>query len=212
MKKLIFLTGILFFLSNCSSKQSEQNKNIETIEVKDDAGKVVEKFTKLKTNGLKEGPAFEYFENGKVSAESFYKNDNLHGERVMYFENGQKQYIEQYKNGAFDGPYLAFYESGEKELEGNYVKGIMNGDWKRYYKNGQLMEVVAFSNNDENGPFIEYYENGNLKAKGTYLDGDNEHGPLEMYNEEGILIKKMNCDKGICRTSWTIDGEKGIPN
>jgi len=79
--------------------------------------------------------------------------------------------------------------------------------WKRYYDSGELMEIVNFVENEENGPFVEYYKNGNKKATGNYLDGDNEHGELELFDEQGELIKKMNCNKGICRTSWTKEAD-----
>jgi antitoxin component YwqK of YwqJK toxin-antitoxin module len=83
-----------------------------------------------------------------------------------------------------------------------YKDGAMEGPWKRYYPSGQLMETVQFSNNEENGPFVEYYENGNLKAEGQYYHGDNEHGLLKLYAENGELIRKMECDSGRCRTIW----------
>ena len=81
----------------------------------------------------------------------------------------------------------------------------MTGKWKKYYESGALFEEVTFSDNKENGPFIEYYENGNLKAEGEYLEGDNEHGLLSLYNEKGELERKMECQKGICKTIWKAD-------
>jgi antitoxin component YwqK of YwqJK toxin-antitoxin module len=74
------------------------------------------------------------------------------------------------------------------------------------------METVTLVDNEENGPFEEFYENGNKKAVGSYKGFDTdmnrprEHGELLMYDESGTLIKKMNCDMGICRTKWTLEG------
>ena len=81
----------------------------------------------------------------------------------------------------------------------------MSNVWIRYYKNGQKKEEVTFENNEENGPFVEYNENGSLAAKGSYLNGDFEHGLLEIYDGQGVLVRKMNCDKGICNTTWKAD-------
>ncbi|MCB9272045.1 MAG: hypothetical protein H6561_21145 [Lewinellaceae bacterium] len=78
----------------------------------------------------------------------------------------------------------------------------MSGVWKRYYQGGQLMEEVAFSGNKENGPFKEYYENGNIKAEGSYLNGPKEDGELKLYDEQGTLVKKMECSDGVCHTTW----------
>ena len=84
----------------------------------------------------------------------------------------------------------------------------MTGKWKGYYDNGALKEEVIFVNNQENGPFIEYYPNGKLKAEGTYLEGDYEQGELKLYNESGELIRRMNCEKGVCKTVWKAEGEE----
>lgn len=64
-------------------------------------------------------------------------------------------------------------------------------------------------NNEENGPFTEYHENGQKAWEGTFLNGDNEYGLLQQYDEAGTLIKKMNCDSlGVCTTIWTLkDGD-----
>ena len=204
--KISFLSLFLFFLfTACSS--------VETIEVKDNSGILTERFTQNKKTKLKEGKRIQYFENGKVMEEAHYQKDILHGERKIYYTDGQIQFIEKYKEGNFDGLYQAFYNNGQLELEGTYINSSMNGPWTRFYESGEKMEVVTFENNEENGSFIEYHINGQLKAKGAYLDGDNEHGPLELFDETGQLIKKMNCDKGRCRTTWVkepVEGEKSI--
>ena len=72
-----------------------------------------------------------------------------------------------------------------------------------YFMKRALQEAqMAFDKNEENGPFEEYHPNGKIKAKGTYLAGDNEHGLLEIFDDKGELIKKMQCKKGVCRTTW----------
>ena len=53
------------------------------------------------------------------------------------------------------------------------------------------------------GLSIGIYKNGKTKATGTYLEGDNEHGELKLFDENGELTKKMNCNRGACRTTWT---------
>ena len=204
--KISYLSLLLFFLfTACSS--------VETIEIKDPSGVLTERFTQNKKTKEKEGKRIQYFKNGTVMEEALYQKDVLHGERKIYYENGQVQILEQYKEGNFEGLYQAYYDNGQLELEGSYSNGAMNGLWNRFYETGGPMEVVTFENNEENGPFTEYHINGQLKAKGAYLDGDNEHGPLELFNEVGELIKKMDCDKGRCRTTWVkepVEGEKSI--
>jgi len=188
----LFLLGIFA----CTSKT-------KMVEVKDDAGNIIEKYMTHIEKEVKEGKSEVFSSTGQLLETAFYKNGQLHGQRELFHENGATQAIEQYENGQFTAIYKAFYDNEQLELEGKYVSGKMDGEWKRYYDSGELMEIVTFVENEENGPFLEYYRNGNKKATGTYLAGDNEHGELELFDEQGELIKKMNCNKGICRTSWT---------
>lgn len=204
--KQSFLYLIFFFLFTACS-------DVETVDVTNPSGILTERFTQNKKTKQKEGKLIRFFEDGAILEESNYQNDILNGERKIYYENGQLQFLEKYKEGNFDGLYQAYYNNGQVELEGNYINGSMNGLWTRFYETGEKMEVVAFENNEENGPFTEYHTNGQLKAKGAYQNGDNEHGELQLFNETGALIKKMNCENGRCKTTWVkekIEGEKSI--
>lgn len=195
--RFFWLFSLLFFLA-CS--------DISIVEIKDEEGNIIERYEQNKEDKRKNGAFSRFAATGELLETANYHNDTLNNLRILYYESGDTQIVENYYNGIFEGGYKAYYENGHLELKGKYVKGTMTGQWTRFYKSGKLMEMVTFENNEENGPFIEYYENGQLKAKGNYLDGDNEHGSLELYNELGTLIKKMNCEHGICRTSWTLEG------
>ena len=201
--KIPFLNLFLLFLfTACSS--------VETIEIKNPSGVLTERFTQDKKTKQKEGKRIQYFENGAIMEESIYQKNILHGERKIYYENGQLQFLEQYKEGNFDGLYQAYYDNSNIELEGNYINGSMNGLWTRFYETGEKMEVVAFEDNEENGPFTEYHANGQIKAKGSYQNGDNEQGELQLFNEAGDLIKKMNCENGRCKTTWVKEVVEGV--
>lgn len=191
---LIFIT----FLA-CGDK-------VKLVEVRNDEGIVIERYEEG-LDGSRNGTTIKYNEEGQKMEESHYKDGILHGERTIFYpESGEVNIEERYSNGEFDGTYQYFYENGQLEFIGEYENGIMKRDWKRFYENSQLREVVQFENNMENGPFIEYHENGNLKAEGSYYDGDNEHGELKLYNEAGVLERKMECDSGRCQTIWKMEG------
>ncbi len=201
MRFLILIIPVLFIA--CSS-------NLETVETKNEFGYTI-KYTRSKTDYAKQGKYVSLFPNGTPYEEASYENDVLHGERKLYYENGNVEVIENYNMGNFTSPYKSFYEDGTLKQEGAYDNNVATGQWKKYYANGQLMENVTLVENEENGPFEEFYENGNKKAVGTYngfdtdMNRPREHGLLSLYNEEGTLIKKMNCDMGVCRTIWTLE-------
>ena len=198
--RLVFFFLMVSLLLGCSGSQ------LETVEVETEDG-YVEKYSRNKTDFAREGLYSKINSAGITVEEATYKRDTLHGYRILYSEKGDTQVVETYKLGLFSGPYKSFYENGQLELEGMYEGNMMGGEWRRYYDTGELMEVVTFRENEENGPFIEYFRNGNLKAEGHYLNGDNEHGELKLYNEKGELIRKMNCEHGVCRTSWKAESE-----
>ncbi|MDP4712339.1 MAG: toxin-antitoxin system YwqK family antitoxin [Saprospiraceae bacterium] len=158
-----------------------------------------------KVTQKKTGLYRKYNPDGILEEEAYYVDDTLHGSRVLYQVSGDTLIIESYRSGDFHGTFKAFYDNGALQLQGEYVDNVMWGVWEKYYKSGQLMEEVTFSGNEENGPFTEYHENGNLKAKGNYLNGDREHGVLYLYDEAGVLTRKMDCNEGICKTIWQLE-------
>lgn len=195
MRNFWYWAMFVLALAGCQSKT-------ETVETQDESGNII-RYERRLNDYAKEGVYVKLNPNGKKLEEAHYQNDTLDGWRILYSEKGDSAVAEFYKNGRFDGAYRVFHDNGKLKLLGQYKNNEMVGVWKGYYDNGALKEEVTFKENLENGPFVEYYPNGKLKAEGTYLNGDFEHGELKLYNETGELVRRMNCDKGICRTVWS---------
>jgi antitoxin component YwqK of YwqJK toxin-antitoxin module len=204
---LIFIT---ILIAGCSvgggdSSATEQpaaaSAGLEVVEQVDDYG-YTERFQRRIADGVREGRYQRIGPVGIVEEEAFYVADTLHGARILFYSSGDTLSIEHYQRGDFEGPYRQYYENGQLQLAGQYEANKATGKWYQYYDSGELMEIVTFEDNVENGPFVEYFRNGNLKAEGSYLDGDNEHGLLKLYDETGMLIRKMECEQGVCRTIW----------
>ncbi len=190
----IIATTCLMFLLSCS--------NVEVVETFNDNGELSESYEVDPKTKKRHGTYRRYIGN-KVTEEAFYHQDTLVGTRVIYDDQGNRLIEETYVGGTYHGPYLSYYPDGTVKLEGQYADGTMEGVWIKYYNSGTIMEKVSMHLNAENGPFSEYYENGKIKAEGSYLDGDNEHGELLLYDEKGQLERKMQCDQGICHTTWS---------
>lgn len=214
---LIILIFLPLIVLRCTTPPSDKNQpaeekgraeivTLETIEHKDEDGNWVS-FSRRISDSAKEGKYVRFSPDSVLMEIAFYHNDTLDGKRILFSEKGDTQIVETYDKGLFEGPYSAFYENGKMEFYGKYQRNSMEGVWKRYYESGQLMESVTFANNQENGPFVEYNENGTLKAEGNYKDGDNEDGDLRVYDENGVLIRKMKCKNGMCKTIWKKDTE-----
>lgn len=181
----------------------------DLIEKHDENGVLTESYNIDRETGQIEGIHYKYYPNGKVEQQSDFKNNKLEGNRILFYENGDTLIVETYQNAEYEGPYKSYFEGNIIESKGQYIGGKMNGEWQFFYKNNQVKEIVHFKDNEEDGPFIEYHDNGNIKAKGTYKttseninDQNREHGPLELYDEDGQLYKKMDCNLGTCITTW----------
>lgn len=204
MSKYLLILALAISAFCCQNKSDGASSENEIVEATDANG-YLEKFSRNKTTYAKDGLYTKFDPQGKKLEEATFRNDTLHGHRILYDEKGDTQIVELYQMGAFEGPYKAYYPNGQLELKGNYEYNSMYGEWKRYYETGELMEVVTFQDNEENGPFFEYHKNGNLQAEGFYRNGDKEHGLLKLYYEDGELKRTMNCENGVCHTIWKSD-------
>jgi antitoxin component YwqK of YwqJK toxin-antitoxin module len=157
-------------------------------------------YSTRKGTDIREGQWKRLNADNVIIEEATYRNDTLQGQRVLYYDTGDTLLVEHYEQGLFEGPYRAYYDNRQPKTIGQYRRNEISGQWLSYYPDGTLREEVTFDRNTENGPFNEYHPNGRLKAQGHYLDGDNEHGELKLYDEEGQLIRTMVCDMGRCKT------------
>lgn len=191
--KHIFILAISILFLSCGNNQ---------VEITNDEGTVVERFQFLE-DSIKHGSYEAFYNDGKIKEKSNYKNGNLEGQRTIYYGNGNVEIEENYVNNILDGVFKAYWENGKLNIEVDYKKGQMNGPLKRYYDTGSLQEEMIMKDGQENGPFKEYFANGQVEWEGAYKNGDNEEGLLVQYEEDGSVLKKMECNSGVCRTIWT---------
>lgn len=182
--------------------------SLETVEETDPDGNLLQ-FTRRDSDGLKEGVFTKVTAKGVKLEEAHYSSDKLNGKRILFYPSGDTLIVESYLDEVFDGPYKSFYPGGQLKVLCTYKDNKIEGKWLQYYETGQLKEEVLFVDNAENGPFKEYHPNGQMSIEGTYKDGDNEHGPLKFFDEQGQHYKTMDCNMGICRTVWTQEKNKG---
>jgi antitoxin component YwqK of YwqJK toxin-antitoxin module len=182
-------------------------KTTEVVEIRDENGKLVEKFQIRAADGEKHG-WYKKLEDEKVILEENYQEGLLEGKRIFYGSNGKPIEEETYEKGLLVGEVISYYESGEVKAKQPYIikngESVLEGTFREYFKNGQLKTEATMKANETNGPFTEYHKNGNIKAKGTQVThellGRVDDGLLELFDENGELVKKMNCSLGRCET------------
>jgi antitoxin component YwqK of YwqJK toxin-antitoxin module len=188
--------GFLLFLGACTGPAGPET---EPREHRDDYGNVIRYHT-LQGTDIREGLLERRNPEGVIIEMAHYRNDTLDGQRVLFYDSGDTMVVEHYVQGLFDGPFRAYHERGTAKTIGQYVQNNIIGQWRSFYADGTLREEVTFENNAEHGPFKEYHPNGRLKAEGFYRDGDNEDGELRLYDEQGRLLRIMQCQLGRCKT------------
>lgn len=96
--------------------------------------------------GQLHGEKIVYYDNGTIAEKAFYDKGTLQGQRILYSEKGVVLEQLTYVNGELHGPAKFFNGRGELVSEGVYKNDKHHGIWK-YYENGKLKEQKDFSAN-----------------------------------------------------------------
>ena len=182
------------------------------VEVLGEDGTLVERYTIRKADSTRHGPATAYDQDGVLMEESVYVDGELEGLRKRYYPDGTLQAEETLVAGKLQGPYRSYYPNGQVEVESQYVDHSIEGMLTAYYRDGAKKEEVTMASSMAVGPFTEWHPNGELKAEGQYVRGGKEQGELLLYDERGELERKMDCDVGLCRTTWPAELVKQVAN
>jgi len=198
MKNIVAIISLTLFVILQSCNQ------YDTVKEYSDGHVLLEEY-KIDKDSLMQGEYLSYFEDGKnVFERSHYKDDQLDGERRLYFENGQVEIIENYVRDTLTDTLKVYYRTGALKQLKYFEAGVLTGVITTYYEDGTLKDKATFVNNLEEGPFAEYHPNGQPKWQGTYRNGDKEYGELTQFDNKGVAIRKLMCDTAaVCTTIWT---------
>ena len=159
-----------------------------------------------------EGKSFEYYLNGKLKDERFYKNGVIINS-MEYYQNGKKKRIFKTTEG-LRGIITGYYEDGiHKSSEMSVIqeydrKGgtnyIMDGESIAYDKKGQVLGIINYKDNKTTGLKQQAFKNGKLKYE--YISASDKLEDLKMQdyyieyfdNSEQI---KLNCNE-LSRGNW----------
>ena len=80
-------------------------------------------FESTYVDGLQEGPAKEWEEDGALYKEMVYHKGKMHGAWMEWYGNGKKKWEEHHVHGKRDGRVCAWHPSGAKWKEFEYCCG-----------------------------------------------------------------------------------------
>ncbi|MEN3324598.1 toxin-antitoxin system YwqK family antitoxin [Mariniflexile soesokkakense] len=160
--------GTFKFYKNIKNKAvltatKEFNENDSKVNVKFFAstGKVV---SEGQMDGKKYIGEWKYYQktNNKLLTLEYYNDlGNLHGERTVYYPNGQLAEKQHYKDSKLDGVSVVYSDKNVLLSELVYVNGELHGYSKYYSPKNELVAEGLYKNDKKVGVW-KYYEDGKL--------------------------------------------------
>ena len=196
MKKLITITLLTLFISNCGDKVRE-----EITERYDDGKKKT--IMKFKGSGSEE-VMVEKVTYGK-------SGDTLFWEKPLedfYYEKVREDITERYDDGKMK-TLMKFIGEGSEEVMVEKISYSKSGDTlilefpplnkkmvKKYYRNGNLMKQGWYLDGMEDRKWTYYDENGKIFGEGWYDYGRNSNGLFVDFYENGQIEKVIRYKDG----------------
>lgn len=166
---------------------------------------------KIKSNisvvdGIKNGPVFNYFENGSLAVKGYFSNDQRDKKWYFYDENTKKLVaIENYKNGNLEGEQFYYYPNGKLKLQGNYKDNIRVGFWQMYDEEGNLSVQNIFLDGEKVISVAIFQKNGNILCSGLTKEGLREglrEGTWQYFDENSKPLYDVEYKNGILDGEW----------
>ncbi len=135
--------------------------------------------------GKKEGLWKEYYLDGSLKSEGYYKEDKKTGKWKYYYPNGQLEETGEYVDGKPEGKWLWYYPSGKLLREMNYYQGLADGPITEYDEEGNIILSGEYLEGKREGKWT--YIMGDTKEETQYSD-DMKNGWDRIYSKDGVLL------------------------
>lgn len=135
----------------------------------------------------------DYWENGNLKSESWYKDGVQDSVSRMYSSDGILVEEVHYAHGELNGEVKRWYENGQIYQEGQYVDGMMDGSWLVFYGDGNLAAKAFF----DHGTGVQTsYEHSGYKCLVTNYVDNQKHGKETYYNPDGAVTRVAIYENG----------------
>lgn len=120
-------------------------------------------------------------QSGKTISEGEMLNRQRSGLWTYYHKNSDRVMMtENYKDGKLHGQKKVYYDNGEPAEEATYLNGKLHGNRKLYSVKGIVLEDLTYKNGELHGPAKFYNGQGQLMNEGLYRN-DKHHGTWRYY-------------------------------
>lgn len=129
------------------------------------------------------GPYVEYFEDGTLSAQGFYRDAWKDSTWSTFHDNKQRSsrgdYQEDLSRARKEGEWTYWYANGKVHSKGVYKFDFGKGPWTFYHPNGRLMYTLDGNDFMNRGRYEDAYDSSGVKTL------DQGHGFLPEYDQLG---------------------------
>ena len=102
-------------------------------------------------NGLKEGKAESFYENGALKERRYYLNNRKDGRHQGWWENGQLKFDISFERGLTEGESLEWYQNGTPYKTFHYKAGHEMGSQKMWEADGGIRANYVVKNGHRYG-------------------------------------------------------------
>ncbi|MGL4721859.1 MAG: toxin-antitoxin system YwqK family antitoxin [Desulfovibrionaceae bacterium] len=117
-------------------------------------------------NAVQDGLTRQYYGNGAIKEQTYYKNNRKQGTSLFYYESGALWWELPYVDGVVHGIGRVYYEQGIVKQSSHFQNGLLDGLMQIYRDQGQLWLTFTY----EEGRVVEgicYLSNGAKRALTT---------------------------------------------
>jgi len=114
-------------------------------------------------------PKRAFYEDGRLKRQVNLDIDG-NGNVTEYYHDGQIKFESYYKIGLLSGISTDYYEDGTLMAITTYKEGVYDGTSKSYHKNGQVQLDAQFENGKPTGTIYQYDPAGNLIMSGDHAE------------------------------------------
>lgn len=133
---------------------------------------------------------------------SAYQDDQQHGERIEYDDQGEPRELSTWAQGKKHGPTTRWSRSGDvrfKAEEGGYASGERHGVWRRFDLSGQVTSEETWAEGKKNGPATTWSKGRAgvwYKSRAGQYQHDKQEGRWIVYRPDGAVEREENYVQG----------------
>jgi antitoxin component YwqK of YwqJK toxin-antitoxin module len=131
--------------------------------------------------------AFEEWCEGKDA----YGNGLREGPARTWYDDGGAWVEQSFHEGRPDGAFLERHRNGKPAREGAYALGRKVGSWRVWYASGVLEEQSEWRDGAAHGKFAAYWPTGGLRTEGRHCGGV-QCGRWRTYDADGKVVGEVD--------------------